>query len=332
MRLADDGSRGLKQFLCGKQSDNWRIGLCLGILYLILFYTPWNFKFISSLPRVLDVHRWWAPFIFPESVMMVGAVLISLTIKRDRLKISLPRLFTVSLTLYWIGLLVSSVFNEFNEVYLTRVVILQYALPLVFFFLVVRHIQSLNRLRACMFFFVTGGLLLFLLATPVYFLSFHAFAPWSPLGWPSSRVLYNRMVFSLVHNEPAMLYDNVTFGNFLNISQLLVTLLPLAIGWLFTAGSTRQRIAAGLATIIFLLHICLGHTGEYRNLFLRSRMDLDDSPAGGPDEHRCGLHAGLHENSKRVTRRFFPGNLAACPESLGGPLGRPGHHAGARCR
>ena len=28
---------------------------------------------------------------------------------------------------------------------------------------------------------------------------------------------------------------------------------------------------------------------------------------------------------------FFPGNLAACPESLGGPLGRPGHHAGARC-
>jgi O-antigen ligase len=57
-----------------------------------------------------------------------------------------------------------------------------------------------------------------------------------------------------------MLYDNVTFGNFLNIGQLLVVLLPLAAAWLYLARTRRARLVAAGCMGLFLLHLFLTYS------------------------------------------------------------------------
>lgn len=233
------------------------MSFCRGCITVVLLYTTWNFKVISSMPRLLDLDKWWAPLLFPETIVLLLALLVAFEAGMCRWPRSLDWLFSCSLALYIVGLVVSTASNEINGHYLMRVVVLQYVIPLIFFFLLLRSVESLEQLLTCTRAFVTGGCLLFIVATLVYFTSFYALPykqpPWPPAAW----VIYNRMSFVLVHNEPYMLYDNVTFGNFLNISQLLVTLLPVALGWLFTAPTRRDRIISTLATTVFLLHLFL---------------------------------------------------------------------------
>lgn len=237
-----------------------RLGAGRIMLCLVLFSAPWHFKALSSLSRFLDVTRWWAPVLFPETLVTLAAAIVSLVIlphARRRGRIPGASLVAGSFGLCLASLVLSSVMNERNTVYLVRVIVLQYALPCVVFWLVLRHADTVEQLRALTTVVIAGGGLLFLVATPVYFTSFSHFPPSLPTWWPASRALYNRMVFPLVHNDPRMLYDNVTFGNPLNISQLLVVLLPLALGVLFVAATVRVRVMAAGAASLFALHLIL---------------------------------------------------------------------------
>lgn len=230
------------------------------LLLLVLAYTAWNFKVVSSLPRLLDLGRWWAPFVLPETLALVAALV--LVWRQDGRLPGLPasRLFRGSLGLYLGGLVASTVANEVQAAFLVRVAVLQYAVPLMLFVLARRAVHSAGDAWRCVVALVAGGLLLYILATPVYFASFAAFPPDRPLPWPASRILYNRHALWWHHNDPRMLYDNVTFGNLLNVSQFLVTLLPLALAWLFVARSGRGRLLAGLAVGVFLLHLFFGYS------------------------------------------------------------------------
>jgi hypothetical protein len=237
-----------------------RLGAGRIMLCLVLFSAPWHFKALSSLSRFLDVTRWWAPALFPETLVTLAAAIVSLVIlphARRRGRIPGASLVAGSFGLCLASLVLSSVMNERNTVYLVRVIVLQYALPCVVFWLVLRHVDTVEQLRALTTVVIAGGGLLFLVATPVYFTSFSHFPPSLPTWWPASRALYNRMVFPLVHNDPRMLYDNVTFGNPLNTSQLLVVLLPLALGVLFAAATVRVRVMAAGAASLFALHLIL---------------------------------------------------------------------------
>lgn len=234
-----------------------REALALGVLCAVLFYTSWNFKVVSSLPRLLDPARWWAPLVAPEALLLVAALLLCPGAWRGDRGLPRPRLFFGSVALYSLGALVSTAANPVHGVYLSRVMVFQYALPLVLFAVVVRAVTTAPRLRRCAWALVSGGLTLFLVATPVYFRSFAAFPPTEPLWWPASRILSNRGRFGAVHNHPRMLYDNVTFGNFLNVSQILVVLLALALGLYLVAATRRGRGVAALAAGVFLLHLFL---------------------------------------------------------------------------
>jgi hypothetical protein len=247
----------MRPFVENLRAEVGRLGAGRLMLGLVLFLAPWHYKIISSLPRVLDVTRWWAPSLFPETLVTVAAAIVSLVVLRRSPVGRIPgaRLLIAGFVLCVAALAVSSVTNERHTVYLVRVVVLQYAVAAVVFWLVWRHTETPTHLATLTGALVAGGGLLYLVATPVYFISLSHFPPPWPIPWPPSRLLYNRGILGQFHNDPKMLYDNVTFGNVLNVSQVLVVLLPLALGLAFVARSIRRRVTAIGAATLFALHL-----------------------------------------------------------------------------
>lgn len=301
------------------------------MLWVLLFLAPWHFKIVSSLPRLFDVTRWWAPALFPETLVAVAAIIVSLVaVSGARRERRLPGalLLAASVTLCLVGLLLGSLFNERHTVYLVRVVVLQYALPALVFWLVWREIATIRHLSAAVTALVAGGGLLCLVATPVYFYSFSHFPPSTPIFWPASRILFNRGLLAMVHNDPRMLYDNLMFGNVLNISQLLVALLPMALALALAAPSRLARGVGVGAAVLVALHLDLCYSRGpllvtiatltllgwlvyryYRRASLVTAVVLTMWAVvtfGGPDAPQYWLmQLTLHEKSSARERMYF---------------------------